>query len=159
VGEGVSEDDARRPGSAQTAGDARPAVPPPAPGRRALCFRIPDVENPPDGGRRTVAAGGRAFVIVRSGDDRFACEDRCLHAGVRLSAAIQRDTVLECRWHHWKYDLRSGRVEAEDSPLESFTTYPVRVDGDHLVVDLTPRTRIRRKPWDLDEPEQGRGAT
>ncbi len=122
-------------------------------------IRVPGAELPADGGRRAVSAGGRTFVIVRSGDDRFACEDRCLHVGVRLSNAIQRDTVLECRWHHWKYDLRSGSVDAEDSPFDSFTTYPVRVEGDDLVIDLAPRTRIRRKPWDLDEPEQCGGAT
>ena len=116
--------------------------------------RVSRPELPADGGRRAVSVDGRKLVIVRSGDEWFACEDRCLHAGIRLSAAIQRDTVLECRWHHWRYDLRTGRVDAEDSPLESFTTYPVRVDGDELVIDPTPRTRIRRKPWDLDAPEQ-----
>jgi nitrite reductase/ring-hydroxylating ferredoxin subunit len=116
--------------------------------------RVPHPELPADGGRRVVSVDGRKFVIVRSGDERFACEDRCLHAGIRLSAAIQRDTVLECRWHHWQYDLRTGCIDAEDSPLESFTTYPVRVDGDELVIDPTPRTRIRRKPWDLDNPDQ-----
>lgn len=121
--------------------------------------RVPDAEHPPDGGRRAVAVGGRKFVIVRSGDERFACEDRCLHVGVRLSTAIQRDAVLECRWHHWKYDLRSGSVDAEDSPFESFTTFPVRVDGDDLVIGATPRTSIRRKRWDLDDPEQCGGAT
>lgn len=121
--------------------------------------RVSRPELPADGGRRAVSVDGRKLVIVRSGDERFACEDRCLHAGIRLSAAIQRDTVLECRWHHWRYDLRTGRVDAEDSPLESFTTYPVRVDGDELVIDPTPRTRIRRKPWDLDDPEQCGGTT
>ena len=130
------------------------AVPP-----RFAGGRVPDPELPADGGRRVVAVDGRKFVIVRSGDERFACEDRCLHAGIRLSVAIQRDTVLECRWHHWQYDLRTGRVDAEDSPLESFTTYPVRVDGDELVIDPTPRTRIRRKPWDLDDLEQCGGTT
>jgi nitrite reductase/ring-hydroxylating ferredoxin subunit len=121
--------------------------------------RVSRPELPADGGRRAVSVDGRKLVIVRSGDERFACEDRCLHAGIRLSAAIQRDTVLECRWHHWRYDLRTGRIDAEDSPLESFATYPVRVDGDELVIDPTPRTRIRRKPWDLDDPEQCGGTT
>jgi nitrite reductase/ring-hydroxylating ferredoxin subunit len=121
--------------------------------------RVPDAERPPDGGRRAVTVGGRRFVIVRSGDERFACEDSCLHVGIRLSTAIQRDTVLECRWHHWKYDLRTGTVDAEDSPFDAFTTYPVRVEGGDLVIDPLPRTRIRRKPWDLDdETEQFGGA-
>ena len=62
--------------------------------------RMPEAEHPVDGSRRAVAVDGRKFVIIRSGDERFACEDRCLHVGVRLSTAIQRDAILECRWHH-----------------------------------------------------------
>lgn len=131
------------------------AVPEP----RFVGGRVPDAEHPADGGRRSVTVAGRKFVILRSGDARFACEDSCLHVGIRLSTAIQQDTVLECRWHHWRYDLRSGRVDADDSPFESFTTYSVRVDGDDLVIDPTPRTSIRRKRWDLDDPEQCGGAT
>ena len=55
--------------------------------------------------------------------------------------------------------LYTGHIDAEDSPLESFTTYPVRVDGDDPVIDPTPRTRTRRKPWDLDDREQCGGTT
>jgi nitrite reductase/ring-hydroxylating ferredoxin subunit len=121
--------------------------------------RVPDASQPADGGRRAVVVGGRTFVIVRSGDERFACEDRCLHVGIRLSGAIQRDAVLECRWHHWRYDLRSGIVDAEDSPFESFTTFPVRVDGGDLVIDPEPRTRLRRKPYDMDDPQRCGGTT
>jgi nitrite reductase/ring-hydroxylating ferredoxin subunit len=128
-------------------------------GTRFAGGRVPNAELPPDGGRRAVSVGGRPFVIVRSGEERFACVDRCLHAGLRLSTALQHGTVLECRWHHWKYDLRAGTVDAEDSPLECFTTYPVRVDGGDLVIDPTPRTRIRRKPYDIDDPALPEGAT
>lgn len=145
------------PGS--TDGAAGVAGPQQRAGTRFTGGRAPGSESPADGGRRTVRVGGRAFVVVRSGDEWFACEDRCLHAGVRLSNAIQRGTVLECRWHHWKFDLRSGAVDAEDSPFESFTTYPVRVDDGDLVIGAAPRTRLRRKPWDLDDPEQCRGVT
>ncbi|MGH8867776.1 MAG: Rieske (2Fe-2S) protein [Actinomycetes bacterium] len=100
-----------------------------------------------DGERRAVHAGGRRFVIVRDGDDRFACENRCLHVGVRLSEGIQHGAVLECRWHHWRYDLRTGGVDAEDSPFASFETYGVVVDGDDLVIEPVPRTRTRlRQP-------------
>jgi nitrite reductase/ring-hydroxylating ferredoxin subunit len=159
VSRGVPDREARPPESGSPDAEARVADP----GRRSVPRfaggRVPDAEDPADGGRRAVAVGGRKFVIVRSGDERFACEDRCLHVGVRLSTAIQRDTVLECRWHHWKYDLRSGTVDADDSPFECFTTYPVRVDDGDLVIDPTPRTSIRRKRWDLDKPEQCGGAT
>lgn len=98
-----------------------------------------------DGQRRAVKVDGRSFVVVRSGERRFACENRCLHVGVRLSDGFQRGAVLECRWHHWTYDLSTGAVGAEESPFESFETYDVTVDGADLVIAATPRTALRRR--------------
>lgn len=92
-------------------------------------------------------------MVVRDGDDWFACENRCLHVGVRLSEGTQRGSVVECRWHHWRYDLRSGRVSAEDSPFETFETFAVAVDGPDLVIDGVPRTRTSRTAPPV-EPEQ-----
>jgi 3-phenylpropionate/trans-cinnamate dioxygenase ferredoxin component len=93
------------------------------------------------------------MVVVRDGDDWFACANRCLHVGVRLSDGAQQGSVLECRWHHWNYDLRSGRVMAEDSPFETFETYGVAVDGHDLVIGAVPRTRTTLRAPHLAEQE------
>lgn len=97
-----------------------------------------------DGELRAVQAGGRKLVVVRVGDERWACANRCPHYGVRLSEGHLKGSVVECRWHHWKMDLATGSVEAEDSPLRSFETYRVLADGDDLLVDPRPRTRVCR---------------
>ncbi len=150
VGAQVQDERVRPPGG-RPIGEAQapehhaghPQSPPPVAG-----VRIPGAEDPPDGGRRVVTVRGRKLVIVRAGEERFACENQCLHAGVRLSAGIQQDTVLECRWHHWRFDLRTGSVEGvegEEFPFESFETYRVHVEDDDLVIEVTPQTRLRRR--------------
>jgi nitrite reductase/ring-hydroxylating ferredoxin subunit len=118
--------------------------------------RLPGAADLPDGGRRIVRVGDLSLVVVRAGDERYACENRCLHVGIRLSDGFQGGAVLECRWHHWRYDLRTGCVEAEDSPFALFTTYPVLVDGEDLVIRAEPRTRLRRRATDPDQLQQPR---
>lgn len=110
--------------------------------------RVPGAADLADGEVRAATAGGRKVVVVRVGDERFASENRCLHLGVRLSDGHLDGTVLECRWHHWRFDFDSGAVDAADGSFESFTTYPVSVDGADLLIDPRPRTRVRRRDAD-----------
>jgi nitrite reductase/ring-hydroxylating ferredoxin subunit len=106
-----------------------------------------------DGELRSVQAGGRNLAVVRVGDERFACANRCLHYGVRLSDGRLEGSVVECRWHHWRYDLATGSVQGEcdsdcggdTSPFSSFETYRVFAQGDDLLVDPVPRTPLRKR--------------
>jgi nitrite reductase/ring-hydroxylating ferredoxin subunit len=120
-----------------------------------LGARVAGAGDLADGQTRAVKLNGRSFVILRVGETRLACENRCLHWGVRLSDGIQRGAVLECRWHHWRYDLHSGTVEADDSPFESFETFDVVVDGGDLLIEPAPRTELRRRspcPTPIESP-------
>lgn len=117
--------------------------------------RLPGMADLPDGEHRTAHAGGRRFVVVRSGDERYACENRCLHIGVRLSEGLQHGAVLECRWHHWKHDLSTGSILSDESPFATFETFDVTVDGEDLVIAATPRTVLRRRPrLPIENPRQ-----
>lgn len=105
---------------------------------------LPRVGDLDDGEVRPVRVAGRALVVVRTDDERYACADRCLHYGVRLSEGRHENGVLQCRWHQWRY-LRSGAVLSDECPFETFETYDVTVDGGDLLVDLAPRTPLRRR--------------
>ena len=98
-----------------------------------------------DGEVRAITAGGRKLVVIRVGDERLACANRCLHLGVRLSDGHLDGSVIECRWHHWRFDLADGSVDAEESPYATFVTHRVVADGDDLLIDPTPRTRLAER--------------
>jgi len=73
-----------------------------------------------------------------------ACNNRCPHEGYPLIEGVMAaDCVLTCNWHNWKFDLKSGATLVGGDALR---TYPVRLDGDDVLVDIAdprPDTVVR----------------
>ena len=83
-----------------------------------------------------VEIDGDDFVLASVDGRWFAVEDRCSHAGCPFSseASLEGATIV-CNCHGSEFDLRSGEVQR--GPAEySLRTYPVRVAGDQLEVEL-----------------------
>jgi nitrite reductase/ring-hydroxylating ferredoxin subunit len=80
--------------------------------------------------------GGKDLAIARLADAWFAVEDECTHAGCPFSsdADLVEGTIL-CNCHGSEFDLRTGEVLR--GPAEyPVRTFPVRVTGDQLEVDV-----------------------
>ncbi|MHB0927642.1 MAG: Rieske (2Fe-2S) protein [Candidatus Nanopelagicales bacterium] len=73
------------------------------------------------------------FVLVRSGDDVYALEDRCSHGDIPLSEGELAGCLLECWLHGSVFDVRTGipQTPPAASPVK---TFPVTIDE----VDGTP---------------------
>ena len=84
---------------------------------------------------KAIEVGGRAMALARHGDAYFATQRACLHQGGDLSEGIVSRGFLICPVHGWKFD--------ELSPETCLVTYAVRIEGDDVLVDPTPR----RKSW------------
>lgn len=57
---------------------------------------------------------GREFAVFALPGGRYAVTDNaCPHAGGNLAAGAVRDGVVECPWHHWRFDLATGACVAE----------------------------------------------
>ena len=112
--------------------------------------RLPLAEAPAEGERRLVQLGGRTIGVFRLDGDFFALADRCPHRGAPLcssgevvnavegvgdAARVTREGALvRCPWHKWDFDIATGRCTV-DARLR-VRRYPVRVDGEELVVSL-----------------------
>ncbi len=94
----------------------------------------------------------RPIVLVRKEEDFYALRDICPHQGAPLSAGIVSGTpkpclpgeeivldrvgeILICPWHGWEFDLRKGQAIANPG-RGRVKTYPVRVEGDRVMVDV-----------------------
>jgi 3-phenylpropionate/trans-cinnamate dioxygenase ferredoxin subunit len=79
---------------------------------------------------------GRTFAIYHSPDGEFFCTDGlCTHENVHLAGGLVMDYVIECPKHNGQFDYRTG--EAKRAPVcVNLRTYPVRVDGERVMVDL-----------------------
>lgn len=70
---------------------------------------IPDTELP-DGTSAGVVVDGRQVMLHRSGEDLYAIDDLCSHAGALLSRGEVSDCVVTCPLHESLFDLRDGHI-------------------------------------------------
>jgi nitrite reductase/ring-hydroxylating ferredoxin subunit len=78
---------------------------------------------------------GVAMALSRVGEAVHACRDVCAHRGAPLSEGKLSGARLTCPWHGWMYDVRTGQCTFPPRGA-AVPTYPVRVDGDEVWVDL-----------------------
>jgi 3-phenylpropionate/trans-cinnamate dioxygenase ferredoxin subunit len=80
-----------------------------------------------------------AIAVVRFEGEVFAIEDVCSHAEVPLSEGDVEEfhgaPTIECWLHGSCFDLTSGRPTNLPA-TEPVPVYPVRVDGDDVLVDV-----------------------
>jgi nitrite reductase/ring-hydroxylating ferredoxin subunit len=112
--------------------------------------RLPLTEAPTEGERRLVELAGRTVGVFRLHGGYFALADRCPHRGAPLcsrgevvnaiegvgdrSRVTREGALVRCPWHKWDFEIATGRCPA-DTRLR-VRRYPVRVDGEELVVSL-----------------------
>jgi 3-phenylpropionate/trans-cinnamate dioxygenase ferredoxin subunit len=82
-----------------------------------------------------VTVDGVAVALVRQGEDFYAIYDECSHAAIPLSEGDLEGTELECWLHGSRFDLRTGKPTSLPA-TEPVAIYPVKVDGDDVLVDV-----------------------
>lgn len=92
----------------------------------------------PQQGARRIKADGEAIAIFRTADDEvFAINDQCPHAGGPLSQGIVHGDCVTCPLHNWVISLRDGHAQGADTGRTR--SYPVRVDGQKVMLGLDPQ--------------------
>ncbi len=83
---------------------------------------------------RTVEVDGVKIAVFRT-DDRFiAVSDACPHMGASLADGrlVEGEGVVECSWHHWRYDTCTGQSPMR--PWAKVTVYDVKVEGENVLL-------------------------
>jgi len=106
--------------------------------------RVASTQDIPPDQCRLFFVGEKAVVIAHQGGRFFAVDGVCPHKGFELEGATLWEGVIECPWHHYQYDLRTGqnRVPSDIYPralaerIEPIRTYPVEVRESEIWLDL-----------------------
>lgn len=78
---------------------------------------------------------GTPIAIYNLDGEFFATHNVCTHAFALLSDGYVDDGKIECPLHQGIFDIRSGK--AEEGPVdEDLQTFPVKVEGDALLVEV-----------------------
>ncbi len=99
--------------------------------------RVASLEDVRAAGRLVVHADRHTLCIFAEGDDVYAVDNRCPHMGFPLHRGSVADGILTCHWHHARFDLSTGGTF--DQFADELRRFPVELDGDDVLVDLSPR--------------------
>lgn len=110
-------------------------------------MRVAGVEQVPPGRTAWFQVHGTPLLIVNAAGRFFALHGVCPHRNNPLEGATLLGYLVDCPWHHFQYDVRTGvnhfprNVYPSDMPelesqLHPVRTYRVEVRDREILVDL-----------------------
>lgn len=71
----------------------------------------------PEGRGATVELNdGRELALFHTGGEFYAVDNSCPHRGSPLAEGNLCGAAVECDWHGWRFDLRTGACLTHSSP-------------------------------------------
>ena len=101
----------------------------------AKFVKVGRVTDVPDGRAEIFDVDDRKIAVFRLNDGYYAIEDICTHDGGPLAEGEIEGREVICPRHGARFDITTGAATCMPAiaPVES---YPVRVEGDDLLVGL-----------------------
>jgi 3-phenylpropionate/trans-cinnamate dioxygenase ferredoxin component len=83
-----------------------------------------------------VTVGEIEVAVYDVGGDLYATDNICPHAYAHLSGGWLEDDIIECPLHAARFEVKTGKFL--DGPADcDIKTFPVRVVGDDIQIDVT----------------------
>ena len=73
-------------------------------------IRVGRSQDIPAGACRVIDAEGRSVAVFNIGGAFHAIDNACAHQGGPLGEGSLDGTIVTCPWHHWSYDVTTGRT-------------------------------------------------
>lgn len=80
--------------------------------------RVEDV--PPGRGATVELLNGTELALYNVGGEFFAIENFCPHKGAPLADGRVCGHAVECDWHGWRFDLRTGECLTNGGAIETY---------------------------------------
>jgi nitrite reductase/ring-hydroxylating ferredoxin subunit/multimeric flavodoxin WrbA len=94
---------------------------------------------------RRVMARHTPIALSWSAGKFGAISNGCNHAGGPLGDGRLDGDYVVCPWHHWKFERFTGKGE-QGFEEDRVPSYPVKVEGGHVLVDLAGASKRNRRP-------------
>ena len=82
---------------------------------------------------KVVTVGDVPVLVLRLGQEFFAIDNRCPHMGFPLHRGDVHDGLLDCHWHHARFDITCGGTL--DPWADDVDCYRVVVEDGNVYVD------------------------
>jgi nitrite reductase (NADH) small subunit len=91
-------------------------------------------EAPANGQVAEASADGVGICLANLNGELAAIDNLCPHRGGPLGQGWLEDESVVCPWHSWTFHLKTGVAEFPVKHRQ--TVFPLRVEGDEVLVDL-----------------------
>ena len=82
----------------------------------------------------TAKAGKIGIALCNVGGTVYALDNCCPHAGGPLGEGVLDGECVECPWHGWRYNVKTG--ERPENPEIKVNRYEVQIEGDTIKILL-----------------------
>jgi nitrite reductase (NADH) small subunit/3-phenylpropionate/trans-cinnamate dioxygenase ferredoxin subunit len=82
----------------------------------------------------SVEIEGYGLALFNVAGTIYALDNTCPHAGGPLGEGTLRGEIVECPWHGWRFNVRTG--EKPENPDFKVACYPVEVRDNEVRVML-----------------------
>ena len=99
-------------------------------------YSVGNLADIPEDRGIAVQAGRRTIALFRVGREVFAVANTCPHKGASLcdGTLVKEERVVRCPWHHWNWQLATGKLEVD--PSQGIRTYQVALEGDEVILKI-----------------------
>ena len=85
-----------------------------------------------------VVVDGEPVALFKVGGEVYATSNVCTHEFALLSDGYVDGDCIECPLHQARFHIETGAVRAAPA-TEAIKTFPAKIDGGHVLVDLPDR--------------------
>lgn len=94
--------------------------------------KVATISDLPPGKVKSITVGEKMIALCNVEGTFYALDNVCIHRGGPLGEGYLEGEKLECPWHGWQFDVKTGCVAF--NPREKIPTYEVKIDGSDILV-------------------------
>lgn len=103
--------------------------------RMSEFFKACSVSELPDGAMKCAEVNGTRLALYNLDGEYFATQQSCTHAEAALCEGEIAGGEVVCPLHFATFDIRTGECTGPPA-FEDLQTYPIRVEGEDILVQL-----------------------
>ena len=96
--------------------------------------RVAKVADLPPGKVMSISIYDKWIALANVGGTFYAIDNVCLHRGGPLGEGYLDGEKLECPWHGWQFNMKTGGLVM--NPRECVPTYQVKIEGPDVLVEV-----------------------
>ena len=97
--------------------------------------KIANKNEVPEGTGLAKDFDGKSVALFNLAGTFYAINNICAHRGGPLGEGSFEGEEVMCPWHGWQYNVKTG--ECSTSPSICQKKYPVKVEGEDVLVDIS----------------------